>query len=149
METVQFNAYNGMAASSSVTAKNTNSLDTADFLKLLSAQMTNQDVLDPSNSSDYISQLATFSSLQIAQSTNSAAQSQVDSTNLLVQLMFSQLGASLAGRQVTVAVKDDNGLDATVSGLVQRVNFDSNNTTVTIDGKEYELSSVLQVSATI
>ena len=72
------------------TAKSVISADFELFLRMLTAQMTNQDPLDPQDSADYAVQLATFSSVEQQVTTNDLL------TGLTSQLAVSGL-ADLAG----------------------------------------------------
>jgi flagellar basal-body rod modification protein FlgD len=92
-----------------------------DFLKLMMIQLQNQDPLNPSDPTQYMSELANFSSLeqqtQIAQSTSSAATQQASSSAL-----------GLLGH--TVSYKDASGV--TQTGTVSKVNFTSAGPALTI-----------------
>ncbi|NLT67882.1 MAG: hypothetical protein GXX84_14865 [Acidobacteria bacterium] len=55
--------YNDSAASESV-ARTSKELGKTEFLKLLVTQLQNQDPMNPVNNEQFISQLATFSSLE-------------------------------------------------------------------------------------
>jgi len=92
-----------------------------DFLMLMMDQLKNQDPLNPSDPTQYLSELAGFSSLeqqtQIASSTASAA-TQQDSASAL----------GLLGH--TVSYQDSNGV--TQSGTVSKVDFTSSGPLLTI-----------------
>lgn len=77
------------------------------FLKLLMAQMENQDPLNPTDSTEYVAQLATFS--QVEQSIQANAKLE----RMLTSLQVAQ-SESLVGSTVTSA-------DGLVSGLVEAV----------------------------
>ena len=79
-------------------------LDYNAFLKLLLAQMQNQDPLAPTASSDYVAQLATFSQVEQSMQTNEKL------AELLASSLISQAG-SLIGQQVSAA-------DGSISGEV-------------------------------
>jgi flagellar basal-body rod modification protein FlgD len=95
--------------STSAQAPSTVSYD--NFLKLLMAQLKNQDPTNPMNSTDYMAQLATFS--QVEQSVK--ANSKLD--DLLVSSALSQAD-SVIGRTVSSS-------DGTVSGQVASVKITS------------------------
>jgi len=98
------------------------------FMKLLLAQMQNQDPMDPMKSSDYVAQLATFS--QVAQSTEMNDKlSSILSNTLLVQ------AEGIIGRQVTSA-------DGRLSGTaVQAKIVDNQVIAVLQDGQEIVLGA--------
>jgi flagellar basal-body rod modification protein FlgD len=92
-----------------------------DFLKLMMDQLQNQDPLNPSDPTQYMSELAGFSSLeqetQIAQSTASASTQQASSSAL-----------GLLGH--TVSYQDASGV--TQSGVVSKIDFSSSGPSLTI-----------------
>jgi flagellar basal-body rod modification protein FlgD len=107
-----------------------------DFLKLMMIQLQNQDPLNPSDPTQYMSELANFSSLeqqtQIAQSTASAATQQASSSAL-----------GLLGH--TVSYKDANGV--TQTGTVSKVNFTSSGPALTIGSTSgISLGSILEAT---
>ncbi|MBQ5560777.1 MAG: hypothetical protein IIT46_13545 [Lachnospiraceae bacterium] len=109
--------------STKVSAKGTTNLGKDAFLQLLVAQMQYQDPLEPSSDTEWISQLATYSSLEEMQNLNatmSAAQA------------FSMVGK-------TVSVKTDNG---SVEGVVDFVTRSGNKTFVSVNGSEYKVDDV-------
>jgi flagellar basal-body rod modification protein FlgD len=97
------------------------SLGENDFLKLMMDQLQNQDPLNPSDPTQYMAELANFSSLeqqtQIAGSTAAAATAQTTSSAL-----------GLLGH--TVSYQDSNGV--TQSGVVSKVDFTSSGPALTI-----------------
>jgi flagellar basal-body rod modification protein FlgD len=92
-----------------------------DFLMLMMDQLKNQDPLNPSDPTQYLSELAGFSSLEqetkIASSTASAATQQASASAL-----------SLLGHTVTYTTSDG----VTQSGTVSKVDFGSSGPTLTI-----------------
>ena len=92
-----------------------------DFLTLMMDQLQNQDPLSPSDPTQYLSELAGFSSLEqetsIATNTSSAATQQASSSAL-----------NLLGR--TVSYQDANGV--TQTGMVNKVDFTSQGPSLTI-----------------
>jgi flagellar basal-body rod modification protein FlgD len=92
-----------------------------DFLTLMMDQLQNQDPLSPSDPTQYLSELAGFSSLEqetsIATNTSSAATQQASSSAL-----------NLLGR--TVSYQDADGV--TQTGMVNKVDFTSQGPSLTI-----------------
>jgi flagellar basal-body rod modification protein FlgD len=112
----------GTQGTSGTTFSNPSSnLGENDFLMLMMDQLKNQDPLNPSDPTQYLSELAGFSSLeqetQIASSTASAATQQASASAL-----------SLLGH--TVSYQDASGV--TQSGTVSKVDFTSSGPSLTI-----------------
>ncbi|HEY2318463.1 MAG TPA: flagellar hook capping FlgD N-terminal domain-containing protein [Solirubrobacteraceae bacterium] len=107
-----------------------------DFLMLMMDQLKNQDPLNPSDPTQYLSELAGFSSLeqetQIASSTSSAATQQASASAL-----------SLLGH--TVSYQDSSG--TTQTGTVSKVDFTSSGPALTIGSTSgISLSSVTEAT---
>lgn len=103
------------------------------FLNLLVAEMTNQDPLEPTSNTEFVTQMAQFTSLQYAQDSSMYAQS--------------NYAASLVGKTVT-ASKMDGGNLVTRTGVVDKVVKNGDNYTVTVDGVAFDLSKITEVSTT-
>jgi flagellar basal-body rod modification protein FlgD len=106
-----------------------------DFLKLLVTQMTSQDPLNPQKDTDFIAQMAQFSSLEQTKTMAaelSAMKSQQDFTQ----------AAALLGRSVQV----QTGAATTDSGTVTAVELASGTPQLLINNKLYDLSQVLSVT---
>ena len=106
------------------------------FFTLLMAEMSNQDPLEPTSNTEFISQLANFTALQ-------------NSSNTLYYNTVSY-AASLAGKTVTVATAKSNGKGLDIdTGVVTGVDIsDGNNIEITVNGKRYLLSNVMNVADT-
>lgn len=107
--------------------------------------MSNQDVMNPTDNTEYISQLAQFSSLQAMTTLSETSTSQLDAINTLSQISYAQYGASLVGKNVVVASYDSSGNYVEQTGVVTNANFTSGTCTVTVNGEKYSLSSVMEV----
>lgn len=110
-----------------------------DFLKILSATMSNPSIDGSSSSSsssgsDYMSELAQYESLNTLTEMNQTLTASVE-----VQQQQEALG--MLGKTVTLT---DNG--SNVSGTVDQVKFENGMATLVVNGKEYELSSLSSVS---
>ncbi|HXG45989.1 MAG TPA: flagellar hook capping FlgD N-terminal domain-containing protein [Methylomirabilota bacterium] len=100
-----------------------------DFLKLLVAQMTQQDPLNPKADIDFIGQMAQFSSLEQARS---------------LQNGMSVLQANaLLGR--TVSLEDDGLL---VVGVVDSVHMKEGTPQLIVGGQSYTLAQVREIAET-
>jgi flagellar basal-body rod modification protein FlgD len=112
-------------------------LGQADFLKLLVAQLSAQDPMNPVSNTDFAAQMAQFSTLQTTQTmqTNMAA----------VQTGLTGLQAnSLLG--ATVNLQTSNG--QTLTGVVSAVQYHSGTPSLMVNGQAYDLSQVTSVSQT-
>ena len=95
-------------------------VDYESFLKLLVAEMKNQDPTKPMDSTDFIAQLATFS--QVEQSVQS--NSKLD--QILQSSALSQAG-SLIGREITSA-------DGKTTGIIAEVKIKSGGVVAVLEG---------------
>ena len=102
-EIVETNA-SSMSLSKAQEKKNPNGLDKDAFLQLLVAEMQNQDPLQPTTNTEYISQFATFSELEEMQNMSSS-----------VDMSRAQ---SLVGKEVFLDVTNKNGETTQVVGQV-------------------------------
>jgi flagellar basal-body rod modification protein FlgD len=111
------------------------SLGKNDFLKILVAQLKNQDPSKPMDDTQNITQMAQFSSLE--QMTNMS--SGLDTLN---KLQNSTQALNLAGR--TVDLKNPAGGDP-ISGKVDEVRFTDGIPSIYVGGKGYALGDVISV----
>ncbi len=119
-----------MGQSSRLTQK---SLGKDDFLKILTAQLQYQDPMESMDNSEYIAQMAQFSSLEQMENLN-------ENITTLINLQNTQLGASLIGKEVKVAK------DGEIStGIVSKVSNLDKELTITLDGKEFNASEIEEI----
>jgi flagellar basal-body rod modification protein FlgD len=117
-------------------AKNPNGLGQDDFMKLLVAQMQNQNPLDPQNASDLATQLAQFSSLDGITKLNQ------NFTSLLLLQGVNQ-GTNLIGKKVQYQPAPG---DEPISGVVESVRVSSGTVNLVVGGQAVPLSQLTQVS---
>lgn len=113
-------------------------LDQQDFLKLLVAQMSAQDPMSPKSDTDFIGQMAQFTSLEQTKGMEanlSALRSQQD----LLQ------ANSMIGRQVALQA-DANTV---VTGVVSSVNVEAGTPKLVVNGTAYALDSVLSLAPVV
>jgi flagellar basal-body rod modification protein FlgD len=97
----------------------------ADFMKLLIAQMQNQDPLQPMENSDFSAQLAQFSSLEQLQNINASVQEGVEVNLVLTQAINNSLSATVIGK---VARGYGDSLSISDGEVQSKVNFKLNGT---------------------
>jgi flagellar basal-body rod modification protein FlgD len=112
-------------------------LNQADFLKLLVTQMSSQDPMNPQSNTDFAAQMAQFSALQTSQLT----QANIATLSANQQV---QQAADLIGKTVTAANIDGT----TVTGPVTGVQVDSGTPSIVINGVAYSLSQVASIQLT-
>lgn len=109
-----------------------------DFLKLLVAQMTSQDPLSPQKDTEFIAQMASFTSLE------QAKMMQKDMAQMRGDQQVLQAN-SLLGR--TVIVQADK--ETKVTGQVSAVQIEAGKPMVVVNGQSYDLSQVLTITPTV
>ncbi len=113
MTTVTSTGSTSTDTSTSAAAKS-NTLNYSDFLKLMIAQMKNQDPLNPTDSTQYMSQIAQFSAVEQSINTNSKLD------QLLVNSNISQ-----ASTMIGLTLKAPDG----TTGTIKSVRIDSSGST--------------------
>ena len=105
-----------------------------DFIKILVTQLTSQDPLNPQKDSEFIGQMAQFSTLE----SNKAMKDGIDSLQLQEQFVKAN---SLLGRNVELLDDDANRF----TGVVSAVQVISGKPQVVVDEKAYDLDHVIRV----
>lgn len=99
------------------------------FLQLLCAEMQYQDPLEPTNNTDYVAQLATFSQLEAV----------LEQTNI----QQSDMANSLVGRNVILCIEDEKtGSLNYVEGCVDYVMYQNGDAYLSVEDNLYPLSSL-------
>jgi flagellar basal-body rod modification protein FlgD len=106
------------------------------FLTLLITQLKNQDPMNPQDSSQFVAQLAQFSSLEQMTQLNSSFSSVLDNS-----------AAGMIGQTVTVA--DPNTQAGFVTGQVTGVVYFANGPAVQVNGTNYPLSAIQNVGSVV
>jgi len=88
-------------SSTSSTSTN-NTMDQNSFMKLLIAQMQNQDPMSPMDGTQFASQLAQFSSLQQLQNLNTSMTTSINANYALTQSINNTLSSTLIGKEVKI-----------------------------------------------
>jgi flagellar basal-body rod modification protein FlgD len=120
------------ATSSSTAAAAGQTLDQADFLKLLVTQMTSQDPLNPQSDTAFAAQLAQFSALQQSQ-TMATDMQQMQANGLIGQ---------------TVNVTSATNTSQQVTGVVSAVQIAAGVPQIQVNGELYDMSDITSITPT-
>ncbi|MBQ7538543.1 MAG: flagellar hook assembly protein FlgD [Treponema sp.] len=104
-----------------------------DFLKLLMAQLTNQDPTSPMENTEFIAQMAQFSSLE--QMTNMS-----QNFDKMAAMLNSNEAQSMLGRTVQI----DLGADQSTTGVVEAATR-GNNPQIQVNGMFYDMNKIKAV----
>jgi len=107
------------ATASNITPNNAQSMGKEEFLKLLVAQLQNQNPLSPLEGQEFAAQLAQFSSVEQLTSINDNIQNGTDADLTLTQAVNNTLSANFIGREITSL----GNTVTLVSGETPSVNF--------------------------
>lgn len=110
-----------------------------DFLKLLLAQLQNQDPLAPTDSTQMMLQLVQFSTLEAMQNID-------QHTSMLLSAEQLSRAESMVGKQVTGTGTADDGSAETIEGVVDSVKMVDGGPVLLIGEKTLPLSSVTKVA---
>lgn len=108
------------------------------FLSLFVAQLQNQDPLTPMNNTEFIAQMAQFSSVE-----------QLMNMSNEISMLRLNIGAasSLIGKHVTWNEYDSNGKVVKKNGLVESIVSQDGNLFVEVDGKLVGMDYIGQISS--
>lgn len=118
----------------SVTVSQNSAISQQEFVQLFLTQLTYQDPLEPLDNSEFLAQLAQFSSIE-QQRQNGIHLENISEINSIFQ------AASLVGQQVDFLARSGS-----VSGEVLAVNFDRNGATLTIQQANGEFINNVRLS---
>lgn len=123
-------------------------LDKDDFLKLLIAELKYQDPLEPMKDKEFISQMATFSSLEQMKNLNIGFEKLADDINnyLIPAFMFQQ-SANMVGHEVKYLDPEslENENPEILAGTISSVVFKNGMAYYLIDGKQIDPAYIFQV----
>lgn len=124
--------YNGVKVDTPYEKKEDKGVKVEDFLNLMIAQLSNQDFMNPTDDTQYVTQMAQFATMQSMQELSHYSQT--------------SYVANLVGKQVTVASLGLGGGVSKDIGLVSSVNLSGDKRTITVNGKQYELSQIMSIA---
>ena len=119
------------AAAQRAASKSETTLGMNDFIRLLVAQLQNQDMMNPMDNTEFIAQMATFSSLT--------------AMNSMVEQNMASYAVSLLGKEVTAAAFNSEGRLEKVEGAVTGVSLFEGSPKIYIGDKAFDLQSIMTV----
>ncbi|WP_296560011.1 flagellar hook capping FlgD N-terminal domain-containing protein [uncultured Acetobacterium sp.] len=136
MATDSINNYLSTAATTATTTaaqtkKSGTSLNMDDFLKLMVAQLQNQDMNNTADTSQYTTQMAQFSMVQALTD--------------LTELSKTTYSLSMIGKEVTLAESKADGSLNVITGTVEGVNLFNGDAQIIVNGANYPMTSVMEV----
>ncbi|MDR1548925.1 MAG: hypothetical protein LBT06_10110 [Hungatella sp.] len=136
-----YSALINVLSGKSETETSGNELTTEGFFKLLAAQLQNQDMSSPMDNSEMMTQMTQIAMMQAMNNFSVSMEdfSQINTINY---------GTSMMGKEVMLAVEDENGNIKNISGTVTRVDIFSGIPTLYIDDDEkkgYSIANVMSV----
>lgn len=114
-----------------VDEEGTNGISVDSFLKLMVTQLTNQDFMNPVDDTQFVTQLAQFSTLQQMQEMTSS--------------MKNSYLLSLVGQTVTCAKFNVSGNLVKETGKVERVVLANNEFSLYVNGEKFLLSQLMEL----
>ncbi|MCX8094277.1 MAG: hypothetical protein N3E50_08970 [Candidatus Goldbacteria bacterium] len=146
-------AYSSYTYSTSYTDNPSSVLDKDDFLQMLITKLKYQDPLDPADD-DFAGDLAQYSTLEQLQNLNDQMEEMSGNfttmnENIVGLMTMENTTQSLAlvGKSVTIEYENDDGVTEKVKGIVDSIKFVDGTPKIVIDGIEYNLSDITQVSS--
>lgn len=113
------------------TTEDNSSLSVDDFFTLMITQLSNQDFMNPTDDSEFMTQMTQFASLKAMQE--------------MAQFTQQNFAMSLLGKTVT-ATKYSNGTKITETGVVESMSKKDNEYQVTVNGHVFTMNEVSEVS---
>lgn len=120
-------------AEASATKAGVKKMDADMFLKLMLEQLKYQDPMDPVDNKEFLAQQAQFTQVSETQELNSS----ITKNNTIMQTL------ALVGKEVTMVNPDDS--TKTITGTVTEASFDSSDSAIVVNGKQYPVSLVQTV----
>jgi len=106
-----------------------------DFLKLLGAQMTAQNPLEPMKDTEFVAQMASFTSLEQMQGLSKAFDAFAKDQRIAASPAY-------LGQQVSLV----DPTDGPITGLVESVVIQNGKPSVVVAGKTYDATTITQIT---
>jgi len=133
--------------STSSTASLSSEISMENFLTLFVTQLQNQNPLDPTDNTEFMSQLAQFSTLEQAQQQTEYLSDISSIGSASLQLDQISLASTFIGK--TIKYSDDSDSSETLSGIVEGVKLEEDGTvSFIIGGESVSISNFIEVDNT-
>lgn len=109
-------------------------MDADDFMKLLTTQLTTQDPMNPMKDTEFISQMANFSSLEQMRSLSKSFDSFTSDQKMAAAPAY-------LGRQVTIT-----NATGDITGVVEAIKLSDGKPAVVVNGKTYETNLITSIA---
>lgn len=106
-------------------------LDINDFFKLITAQMQNQSMYDPVDDTQFMAQMAQFTTLQ-----------QIKELGTTFQSTYA---VSFIGKNIKVNSIDESGKMQEITGTVDKITFKDGQAELYVNGNYYKTSDIIEV----
>lgn len=131
--------------------KNSDMTDSNMFLTLMLEQLKSQDPTQPTDNTEWLSQLAQYSSLEQMTQMNQGLE---DCMNYIAAL-YSDMAAnaevtqtlSMIGKDVTISIEDPDNKDKTIeiTGTVTEASFEDGTGKVKVNGEYYSIANIISI----
>jgi len=108
-----------------------NKVEIEDFLQLMIQQLSNQDFMNPVDDTQYLTQMATFATMQQMEQ--------------LAYYAKSNFAISLAGKDVTVAKLGVGGQVDKSTGPVEKIIYIDDEYKIYVNGQQYKLNQIMEI----
>ena len=133
--------------STSSTSSLSSEISMENFLTLFVTQLQNQNPLDPTDNTEFMSQLAQFSTLEQAQQQTEYLSDISSIGSASLQLDQISLASTFIGK--TIKYSDSSDSSKTLSGVVEGVKLEEDGTvSFLIDGESVSISNFIEVDNT-
>lgn len=137
--------YDASKSTQTSAVSNKSDMTMDDFWKLMAAQLQYQDPMNPMSNSDMMNQMTQMATMNAMTQVTDAVAKFATVSNNLSQVTLTTYSTGLLGKEVTVAITNDEGeVTGTKKGTVTGVDL-TGATAVYIDGEKYELSQVMGI----
>lgn len=140
-----YDKYSG-SYKSVASADDTNTLGQDDFLKLIIEQFKNQDFNNATSNTEFMQQMSQFSTLNAVQEITKAVEGMTEQFEAMSYFSNANFATTLVGKNVTVAFDKEDGSMGSDKGVVETVSLVDGSPAITVNGKQYSLSNVMEVN---
>ena len=135
--------------STSSTSSLSSEISMENFLTLFVTQLQNQNPLDPTDNTEFMSQLAQFSTLEQEQQQTEYLSDMSSIGSASLQLDQISLASTFIGKTIKYSDSSDSSSSETLSGVVEGVKLEEDGTvSFIIDGESVSISNFIEVDNT-